>query len=89
VRATEQGRESRYRAVAVRAGADALTVRLDDGREITTPYHHFPRLQRATAAQRARWELIGRGTGIHWPDLDEDVSVFSVVHPGETRPARD
>ena len=85
-RAVPAGAESRYRAVAVRADADTLTVRLDDGREISAPYRHFPRLARATAAQRARWELIGRGTGIHWPELDEDVSVFSIVHPGATRP---
>lgn len=81
--------ESRYRAVLVRPGADALIVLLDDGREVTTSYERFPRLAQATAAQRRNWEFIGRGTGIHWPQLDEDISVFSIVHPELTQPSRE
>lgn len=56
----------------------ALVVQLSDGRQISVPLAFYPRLMHGTPAERARWELIGRGTGIHWPDLDEDISVESV-----------
>jgi hypothetical protein len=52
-----------------------LRITLSDGREVAAPLEWFPRLRDATPEQLARWELIGRGQGIHWPDLDEDVSV--------------
>ncbi len=54
---------------------DALVVHLEDGRSLTVPLEWFPRLRDATPAARNRWELIGRGLGIHWPGLDEDLSV--------------
>ena len=54
---------------------DELVVLLADGRRITTPLAWFPRLLRATPAQRAHYELLGEGIGIHWPDVDEDLSV--------------
>ncbi len=63
------------RAEAVSFTTDALVVRLRDGRVISVPLTTFPRLRSATAEQRSKWELIGRGVGIHWTDLDEDVSV--------------
>jgi hypothetical protein len=66
-------------AVDARCDADTLRVRLADGREIAVPLRWFPRLQDATAAQRAHWELIGGGIGIHWPDVDEDISVASLL----------
>jgi hypothetical protein len=51
-----------------------LAVDLMDGRTIIVPVAWFPRLLAGTQAQRANWELIGDGIGIHWPDLDEDIS---------------
>jgi len=58
---------------------DALRVVLADGREISAPLQWFPRLLRATPEQRAEWELIGDGIGIHWPQIDEDVEVESLL----------
>lgn len=57
----------------------ALTVRLRDGRQISAPLSWFPRLASATAAQRARWEPAAAGHGIHWPDIDEDLSVAGLL----------
>jgi len=62
-------------AVAVEISDTALRIVLTDGRELVAPLAWFPRLRDATPEQRQRWELIGRGHGIHWPDVDEDVSV--------------
>ena len=58
---------------------DALHVVLADGREISAPLQWFPRLLGATPEQRAQWELIGDGIGIHWPQIDEDVEVESLL----------
>ena len=58
---------------------DALTVDLSDGRTISVPLAWFPRLTHGTVAERAKWTLIGAGEGIHWPDLDEDISVTSLL----------
>lgn len=66
-------------ATAVSFGADTLRVVLADAREITVPLEWFPRLRDATDAQRKIWELIGGGIGIHWPDVDEDISVESLL----------
>jgi Protein of unknown function (DUF2442) len=63
------------RARAVEFVADAFVLHLEDGRSLTVPLEWFPRLRDATDEQRQRYELIGRGIAIHWPDLDEDVSV--------------
>jgi hypothetical protein len=57
----------------------SIRVILDDGREISAPLAWFPRLRDASDAQRANWRLIGRGEGVHWPDLDEDVSVNALL----------
>ncbi len=59
--------------------SDTLTVDLVDGRTISVPLAWFPRLSHGTPAERANWQLIGRGTGIHWPDLDEDISIESLL----------
>ena len=59
--------------------ADTLLVELSDGRTITAPLAWFPRLQHGTAKERSHWRFIGRGEGIHWPDLDEDISVEGLV----------
>ncbi|MGD0183690.1 MAG: DUF2442 domain-containing protein [Roseiarcus sp.] len=66
-------------AIDVQCDAAVLRVTLADGREISAPIEWFPRLRDATPAQRAHWRLIGRGEGIHWQDLDEDVSVNALL----------
>ena len=74
-------------AQSVRAGDDDLIVDLADGRTITVPIAWFPRLVHGTSAERANWRLIGGGEGIHWPNLDEDISVASLLagrRSGET-----
>jgi hypothetical protein len=58
---------------------DALVVELVDGRTISIPLAWYPRLVHATAEERSHWRFIGRGEGIHWPDLDEDVSVAGLL----------
>ena len=58
---------------------DELTVVLADGRRISAPLAWFPRLLRATPEQRADWELLGDGEGIHWPSADEDLSVSGLL----------
>ena len=66
-------------AQRVTAGDEALTVDLTDGRTITVPLAWFPRLAHGTPTERADWRLIGGGVGIHWPALDEDISVESLL----------
>ena len=66
-------------ARTVSASDEALTVELSDGRTISVPLAWFPRLAHGTPAERARWRLIGGGTGIHWPDIDEDISVEGLL----------
>jgi hypothetical protein len=66
-------------AVDVKCTDDELIVTLVDGRRVSAPLAWFPRLLRATPKQRANWRLIGRGIGIHWDDVDEDVSVRSLL----------
>jgi hypothetical protein len=67
------------RAKEVTVTDDELCVLLADGRRIAVPLAWFPRLLGATRAQRARFELIGDGQGIHWPDVDEDLSVAGLL----------
>ena len=57
----------------------SLLVKLADGREISVPVVWFPRLAAASAEQRADYSLIGGGIGIHWPDIDEDLSVAGLL----------
>ena len=66
-------------AVDVSFTEDALHVVLADGREISAPLQWFPRLLGATPEQRAEWELIGDGIGIHWPLVDEDIEIDSLL----------
>jgi hypothetical protein len=66
-------------AVRVQINDDALSVELSDGRVISTPLAWFPRLSHGTADERNHWRLIGNGHGIHWPDLDEDLSVEGLL----------
>jgi len=58
----------------VEVGESELVVHLNDGQCLTVPFSEFPRLANSTPAQRDNWRLIGGGVGIHWPDLDEDIS---------------
>ena len=66
-------------AVEATVTNDVLRVVLADGRELAVPLAWFPRLRDATPDQRMRWELIGGGIGIHWPEIDEDISVESLL----------
>ena len=66
-------------AATVALTDDTLTVELMDGRSISAPLAWYPRLLHASAAERRNWQLIARGEGIHWPDVDEDISVFSLI----------
>jgi hypothetical protein len=68
-------------AVEVSCKADALKVVLTDGRTVSVPLAWFPRLLAATPKQRAEWELIGGGIGIHWEAIDEDILVASLLQP--------
>ncbi len=56
-----------------------LHVLLDDGREIAVPVDWFPRLRDATKKQRIKWRFIGKGEGIHWEEIDEDISVEGLL----------
>ena len=66
-------------AVDVSFTDDELVVTLADARRVSAPLEWFPRLLAASPAQRANWRLIGHGVGIHWADLDEDISVRSLM----------
>jgi len=58
---------------------DALIVELVDGRTVAVPLAWYPRLLHGSHEERNHWRLIGKGEGIHWPDLDEDISVQSIL----------
>ena len=70
-------REARARAISVTD--DTLTVDLHDGRTVSIPIAWYPRLSHGSEAERNDWRLIGDGVGIHWPDLDEDISVVGLL----------
>jgi len=67
------------RAKRVIVSADALTVDLADGRTISAPLAWYPRLLHGSLPERRNWRLIGEGEGIHWPDLDEDISIENLI----------
>src|SRR6266699_1277421 len=67
------------RAQQVKVTADTLAVDLTDGRTISVPLAWFPRLFHASADERRTWRFIGHGEGIHWPALDEDISVEGLL----------
>lgn len=76
------------RAQRVRLTDNSLIVDLVDGRTISVPVAWYPRLAHGTDAERFRWRFIGDGEGIHWPDLDEDISVDGLLagrRSGETQ----
>ncbi len=66
-------------AQQVSVSEDTLTAELSDGRTISVPLDWYPRLTHATPRERDNWELIASGEGIHWPDLDEDISVEGLL----------
>lgn len=66
-------------AETVEVTEDTLRVELSDGRMISVPTGWFPRLAHATARERKEWRLVGRGEGIHWPLIDEDISVDGLL----------
>jgi Protein of unknown function (DUF2442) len=66
-------------AVVVAVNDIALSVDLSDGRTISVPLAWYPRLSHGTSEERNKWRLIAGGRGIHWPDLDEDISVENLL----------
>ncbi len=66
-------------ATRVEVSEDTLSMDLADGRTIAAPLAWYPRLAHATAAERGSWRLIGGGRGVHWPEIDEDVSVANLL----------
>lgn len=66
-------------ATDVRVDDAMLHVALDDGRELSVPLDWFPRLRDGSPTDRANWRLIGHGEGIHWPELDEDISILGLL----------
>ena len=66
-------------AEGVSVSKEAMRVELSDGRSISVPLAWYPRLVHATPEERDNWQLIGGGQGIHWPDLDEDISVEGLI----------
>lgn len=66
-------------AQGVRVTPDTLEVDLTDGRTLSVPLQWFPRLAHGAVSETRNWRLIGRGEGIHWPDLDEDIDVDGLL----------
>lgn len=75
--------------LAVKLDAHAVDVLIDDaslhfvladGREISAPLEWFPRLREASSIQRQNWRLIGKGIGVHWPEIDEDIAVNTLMN---------
>ena len=76
----------------VRVTDRALVVELRDGRVVSVPLAWYPRLAEGSPREQRRWELLGPGIGIHWPDLDEDISVEGLLQglpSGESRASLD
>jgi hypothetical protein len=76
---TSATRQGSAVAVDVVVTDEALTVELSDGRTLSVPLNWFPRLVNGTDTERRNWRLAGRGQGIHWEQLDEDISVEGLI----------
>jgi hypothetical protein len=78
------------RVANVTFSADSLSVTLKDGRTISVPLAWYPKLLHATEEQRKKWKIAGAGYGIHWPDLDEDLSTEGLLRgaPAPQHPAK-
>jgi uncharacterized protein DUF2442 len=70
---------SELRIKSVSFSGEMMIVRFSDGREIFVPMGYFPRLEAANTTERERWSLIGRGLGVHWDAVDEDLSVENIL----------
>jgi len=68
------------RIMDVAVGNDVITAQLSDGRSVSVPLAWSWRLSEATPAQRTHYEIIGSGQGVHWPEVDEDISVAGMLH---------
>ena len=66
-------------AQGVSVTEDTLTIELSDGRSLSVPLAWYPRLVHGTAEERSNWRMIGQGSGIHWPALDEDISIENLL----------
>ncbi len=79
------------RVASVSFTDDSLSVALMDGRSISVPLAWYPRLLHASQEQLANWKVTGGGYGIHWPDLDEDLSTEGLLRgaPAPRRPAKE
>ena len=66
-------------AQSLRITKDSLVVNLSDGRTITVPLAWYPRLLHGSPSERTNWRLVGKGEGVHWEDLDEDISVLGML----------
>jgi hypothetical protein len=66
-------------AMSASVTGGTLTVELSDGRSVSVPLAWYPRLLHASGEERLKWRLIAQGEGIHWPDVDEDISVESLI----------
>ena len=66
-------------AKTIKFDADTMWVELADGRQLGVPLAYFPRLLHATVTERKKYTISGRGTGLHWDDLDEDISVSGLL----------
>ena len=77
VRASGTSEELRLTGIAFEG--KTLVAQLTNGNRISIAMRRYPKLLRATPAQRSKWRLIGKGLGIHWPDIDEDLSVENLL----------
>ncbi len=68
-----------HRVKDVRVADERLSVNLEDGRTISVPLEWYPSLRKGTPEQRANWQTVGAGWGVHWPDLDEDINVPALL----------
>jgi hypothetical protein len=76
---TLESKVSEAMATDVWFDSDMMHIRLLDGREISVPMEWFPKLRDASEEQRKKWRLIGRGIGIHWEEIDEDISISGLL----------
>jgi hypothetical protein len=81
--------QAEARAQHVKVTPDTLTVDLIDGRTISVPLAWFPRLLHGSTTERNNWRFIARGEGIHWNDLDEDISVEGLLQGQQSRESHD
>ena len=81
---SSQTKNSPVKAIALTITGDTISIDLDDGRSISAPLSWYPRLYHANIKERNNWILIGEGHGIHWPDLDEDVSIQGILEGNQS-----